>query len=363
MISVALLSLLLTFGLQFVTVALSGLQPPDVRGTIERLLAENPNDAELLALTEFPFELRRVLVTSVLLGVVLSGGLWIYLAIRFARRIALPIERVTGAAARITGGDLSARVVAPAGTVGETARLLEHFNEMAGSLELYERERTEMIAAIAHELRTPLAVMLARFELMDEGLVAPTEDELMRLTHQAKLLTRLVNDLRTLSLADANRLSLHRREVDLEELTERVAASFEERARAAGVQIRLELASVRVDADPDRLEQVLINLLDNALKYTPEGGSVTVSLKAAAGQAHLSVRDTGPGFEGEPQRLFGRFYRADDKGSGSGLGLALVQVLVELHGGTVTACNLPNRGASFEVRLATCVTAKRTAKI
>lgn len=363
MISVALLSLLLTFGLQFVTVALSGLQPPDVRGTIERLLAENPNDAELLALTEFPFDLRRVLVTSVLVGVVLSGGLWVYLAIRFARRIALPIERVTGAAARITGGDLSARVAAPAGTVGETARLLEHFNEMAGSLELYERERTEMIAAIAHELRTPLAVMLARLELMEEGLVTPTGDEVKRLTHQAKLLTRLVSDLRTLSLADANRLSLHKRTVDLGDLVRRVTESLGGRARELGVSLELDLENVRVSADSDRLEQVLINLLDNALKHTPEGGKVSVSLGVAGGQARLVVWDTGPGFEGEPERLFERFYQADNSLNGSGLGLALVQVLIELHGGSVTARNMPGRGASFEVCLTPAITAGYVAKV
>ena len=350
MIGVALLSLLLTFGLQVVGVAVSGLQPPDVRGTLERLLAENPNDAELLALTEFPFELRRVLVTSALLGVALSGGLWVYLAIRFARRIATPIERVTGTAAKITGGDLSARVAAPPGTIGETARLLEYFNAMAASIETYERERTEMVAAIAHELRTPLAVMLARLELMDHELVAPDKAELGRLTHQAKLLTRLVNDLRTLSLADANRLSLRKREVELADLVRRVAASFGEQAFAGGVTLTLDLEPARVSADPDRLEQVLINLLNNALKHTPAGGGVTVTLQTE-GRVRLTVADTGPGFGGEPGRLFERFYKGEGS-SGLGLGLALVRVLVESHGGSVTARNRPGGGAAFEVRLA-----------
>lgn len=349
MISVALLSLFLTFGLQFLAVMLSGLQPPNVRGTIERLIADYPGDQEILALTRLPFELRRVLVTSILLGVALSGGLWVYLAIRFARRIADPIERVTDAAAKMTGGDLSARVLAPAHTRGETARLLAHFNEMAGAIQRYERERTEMIAAVAHELRTPLAVMLARLELLDEGLVTPDEKELKGLTHQAKLLTRLVGDLRTLSLADADRLSLHKEAFRLDDLVRRVAGAFGERAQGQGVTLGLDLEPALVTADPDRLEQVVINLLGNALEHTPPGGRVGVTLRADD-RVYLSVTDTGPGFEGEPGRLFGRFYKGEGS-SGSGLGLALVKTLVELHGGTVTARNLPTGGASFEVLL------------
>ncbi|CAA9582909.1 MAG: hypothetical protein AVDCRST_MAG86-3092 [uncultured Truepera sp.] len=353
MISVALLSLFLTFALQVVNVTLSDLRPPEpdrMQELLTRLLAENPNDEDLLALTEFPYELRRVLLTTTLLSVIVSGGLWIYLAIRFARSIARPIEQVTSAAAKITGGDLSARVDVPSGSSGETARLSEHFNQMARSLETYERERTEMIAAIAHELRTPLAVMLARLEVMEAGLVELSQEEVSRLGHQAKLLTRLVNDLRTLSLADANRLSLYKQKVDLGDLVRRATESFSGRAREAVVSLSTEIADVWATVDPDRLEQVLFNLLDNAFKHTPAGGRVTVSLDASAGQVRLAVRDTGTGFGGDPKRLFGRFYKAHDDLGGSGLGLALVKVLIESHGGSVSAKNNPDGGASFEVR-------------
>ena len=353
MISVALLSLFLTFALQVVNVTLSDLRPPEpdrMQELLTRLLAENPNDEDLLALTEFPYELRRVLLTTTLLSVIVSGGLWIYLAIRFARSIARPIEQVTSAAAKITGGDLSARVDVPSGSSGETARLSEHFNQMARSLETYERERTEMIAAIAHELRTPLAVMLARLEVMEAGLVELSQEEVSRLGHQAKLLTRLVNDLRTLSLADANRLSLYKQKVDLGDLVRRATESFSGRAREAVVSLSTEIADVWATVDPDRLEQVLFNLLDNAFKHTPAGGRVTVSLDATAGQVRLAVRDTGTGFGGDPKRLFGRFYKAHDDLGGSGLGLALVKVLIESHGGSVSAKNNPDGGASFEVR-------------
>lgn len=352
MISVALLSLLLTFALQFVNLVRADLQPPDIEGIVERLIAENPADESLEAIREFPHRLRRALLSTTLLSVALSGGLWVYLAIRFARRIARPIERVTDAASRITSGDLSARVALPPDTVGETARLLEHFNEMAAATEAYERERTEMIAAIAHELRTPLAVMLARLELMEEGLVEPSAGEVKRLRHQAELLARLVGDLRTLSLADADRLSLHKQRVELGDLVRRVADGFRERALVAGVSLEVALGPVGVVGDPDRLEQVLNNLLDNALKYTPRGGKVTVALEANGDRVRLSVSDTGPGLGAEPERLFGRFYRADDDPGGSGLGLALVKVLVELHGGSVAARDLPGGGACFEVWLA-----------
>ena len=134
-----------------------------------------------------------------------------------------------------------------------------------------------------------------------------------------------------------------------DDLARRVTEAFGERAQGQNVTFTLGLEPVLVTADPDRLEQVLINLLGNALEHTPAGGRVTVTLRAE-GRAHLSVTDTGPGFGGEAERLFGRFYKGEDS-SGSGLGLALVKTLVELHGGTVTARNLPTGGASFAVLL------------
>ena len=353
MISVALLSLLLTFALQVVNLMRADLQPPDIEGIFERLEAQHPDDPNLATIREFPRKLRRALLATTLFSVVISAGLWIVLAIRFARGIAQPIERVTSASARITGGDLGVRVAVPEGATGEVARLSEHFNEMAGSLETFERERTEMIAAIAHELRTPLAVMQARLEVLEEGIAPLNLGEIKRLSQQTRLLTRLVDDLRTLSLADANRLSLHKRETNVTELVRRVSESFSARADKGGINLELKLEDVWATVDPERLEQILINLLDNALKYTPPGGGISVTLALAHDQICLGVSDTGPGFKGEPERLFKRFYTADNAPSGSGLGLALVQVLIEVHGGAVTAKNQPDRGAFFEVCLPT----------
>lgn len=352
MISVALLSLVLSIALQFASVALSDIQPPKLRDRLETIIAENPDDEELIELVETPIRIRNIVARSGLLSLLISGALWIFFAIRFSRSIAEPIERVTLASAQITNGDLAARVQMPEGTKGEPAQLLEHFNQMAGSLETYENERSAMIASIAHELRTPLAVMKARLELMEEGIVTLDGDEVARLNAQTDLLTRLVDDLRTLSLADANRLSLQLEETGLHELVKRTAHSLQPRMDEQTVHLQLALDEVTLNLDSQRIEQVLINLLDNALKHTPDGGTVTVSLKKEDRYARLGVRDTGSGFDVAAEQLFKRFYTSgESEDGGTGLGLSLVEALVGLHGGQVSASNHPEGGAVFEVRL------------
>ena len=146
--------------------------------------------------------------------------------------------------------------------------------------------------------------------------------------------------------------SLHKREVNLRDLVRRVVASFEQRASEKAIMLLTELDDVVAYVDPDRLEQVLMNLLDNACKHTPNGGEVSVSLRRQGGHLSLSVQDSGQGFEVEPEALFRRFYTsADEEKTGTGLGLALVRALVHLHQGTVAAENCQNRGARFEVQL------------
>jgi len=352
MISVALLSLVLSVALQFLSVAFSDIQPPKLRDRLETIIAENPDDPELLELIETPIRIRNIVARSGAFSLLISGALWIFFAIRFSRSIAKPIERVTLASAQITGGDLATRVHMPQNAVGEPAQLLEHFNQMASSLEAYENERTAMVASIAHELRTPLAVMKARLELMEEGIVALDQSEVARLNAQTDLLTRLVNDLRTLSLADANRLSLQLQETDLHELVKHTAHSLKPRMDEKTIQLEMALEDVTLTLDPQRLEQVLINLLDNALKHTPEGGSVKVSLEKDGEHSYLKIHDSGPGFEVPAAQLFKRFYTSDEsQSSGTGLGLSLVDALIKLHGGQVSASNHPEGGAIFEVEL------------
>ena len=352
---VAVLSLLLTFALNLLFFSLEARSlSPELREVIERSLGEDQRGETEAVLYSLAAAFRNTQVRSTLVSVVLSGALWVLLAVLVARAVARPVEAVTFAAARISSGDLQARVSASERSVGEMALLVTHFNEMAAALETYERERTEMIAAIAHELRTPLAVMGARLEVLAEGLVDFSPEEVERLRRQVALITRLVGDLRTLSLADAGKLSLHKKETDLLELAHTVVASLEPR----GVALEVSGASVRAFVDPDRMAQVLYNLLDNALRHTPPGGRVVVGLEGVAGRARLSVRDTGPGFEGAPERLFERFYTTADTGEssmpkagGTGLGLALVKTLAERHGGRVTARRGGAEGAVFEVEV------------
>lgn len=307
-----------------------------------------------------PFDPRQWVIPTTFLGVGIAAAFAVLLALVMARRIARPIQAVSIAANRMAAGDLASRVNLPrfvAQDEDETATLARSFNTMAESLELQEETRKAMIADIAHELRTPLAVMQAKLEALEDGVLELSVDEIKRLQHQTHVLSRLVDDLRILSLAEAGQLALERRRVKLESLARGVTGNFNERANSKS--IRLEFVSngeMTLEADPDRITQVLSNLLDNAIQHTPVSGSVTVRLESDAKNARLSVCDTGSGLPPESiDRVFDRFYRADASrnrsSGGSGLGLAIVRALVELHGGKVKAENRAEGGAQFVVLL------------
>jgi signal transduction histidine kinase len=230
---------------------------------------------------------------------------------------------------------------------------------MAESLERAEQSRRAMTADIAHELRNPLAVQRANLEAMQDGVYPLTAEGLEPVLEQNRLLTRLVEDLRTLALADAGQLALERTSTDIVGLVRRVVERFNPTASARQVSLRLdfpEAALLPLPLDPLRVEQILGNLLSNALRYTPDGGQISLSLAATPGGATLSVRDSGPGIPPEAlPHLFERFYRADKarsrEGGGSGLGLAIARQLAEAHGGTLTAANHPQGGALFLLNL------------
>jgi len=292
-------------------------------------------------------------------AVALTGGL--LLALWLGRRIAVPIERVSAAAAKVSQGDLSARVELPRGLANsneEHVRLARDFNAMAGNLERLERERGEMIADIAHELRTPLTIMRGRLEALEDG-VAPLEmAEVKNLHVQTLLLGRLVDDLRTLVQLDSGRLVARKSAVDLAEVAASAVQVFQGQAETAGVELRLAgPTKLLAELDETRIRQVLGNLIDNALRYTPTGGEVTVQLGSAGSVATIEVTDSGPGIpEHHLEKVFERFYRVErsrDRASGgSGLGLAIVRALVELHGGRVRVANrFDALGARFTVEL------------
>ncbi|AWR85280.1 sensor histidine kinase [Meiothermus taiwanensis] len=331
----------------------------------------NPNPVFVLSLPDGsgseirvqpPPRLRRPsletrLQQNLLIASLAATGLGVLLALVFARRIARPIEAISDAAGRLAQGDLKARV-GPQPGEDEVARLARNFDQMAEALERLEAERRAMIADIAHELRTPLTVMQGRLEAIQDGVLPLEMGEVDRLHQQARLLSRLVEDLRTLSLADAGRLNLTLQPLNLAELADRMAATFQAALEAKQITLerRLPKGPVLVRADPDRLAQVIGNLLSNALSHTPTGGWIGLEVAVEAAQARLRVLDSGPGIpEAALGRVFDRFYRAEASRSratgGSGLGLSIVKALVELHKGTVTARNRPEGGAVFEVSL------------
>lgn len=293
---------------------------------------------------------------NLLIASLFATALGVLAALVLARRIARPIKDVSNAANRLAQGDLSARIVQVSGQ-DETAHLAQNFNRMAESLEKLEAERRAMIADIAHELRTPLTVMQGRLEAIQDGVMPLEMSEIDRLHNQTGLLARLVEDLRTLSLADAGRLTLELRNYDLGQLARNVSAAFQASLDAKKIHLELHLPTqpLQIQADADRMAQIVSNLLANALAHTPAGGSIALEV-FAANSATLRISDSGSGIPEEAlSKVFDRFYRGEASRSratgGSGLGLSIVKALVELHKGTVTVRNRPEGGAVFEVRL------------
>jgi signal transduction histidine kinase len=279
------------------------------------------------------------------------------LSVLLSHRLLQPVRELTQAAKRLAGGDLAQRV-RPRGS-DEVGVLGSTFNQMAGSLQAAEESRKAMTADIAHELRTPLSVQRAHLEALQDGIYPLTAENLSPVLEQNHLLTRLVDDLRTLALADSGQLQLERSNVDLMGLARDVIERFRPQFENRGVELSLEpgeLPPVRVD--PQRIEQILGNLLSNALRHTPAGGWVQVRgrLIQSGRVIHLEVRDSGPGIPPEAlEQIFERFYRADKSRSrpegGSGLGLAIARQLAEAHGGRLQAENHPEGGAVIRLTL------------
>ena len=300
-----------------------------------------------------------------LLTVVLPALLALILAVWLSQRIARPLEAVSQAASEVAAGRLEARVQLTPGQLksgDEASGLARNFNRMAESLEALERERRESSAAIAHELRTPLTVLRARLQAGVDGVLPLDEAAARILLEQTELLSRLVDDLKILSLADADQLRLNLAPLELCAFVQEQVEGFG--GRAAQRNIRLEyLCAERtlfLQADRQRMAQVLFNLLENAIRYTPGGGAVTVRLERHSAEGvsrvRLTVEDSGPGILPDAlEHVFERFYRTDASRSrhsgGSGLGLAIVRSIVALHGGRVWAENRLEGGARLVIQL------------
>lgn len=278
----------------------------------------------------------------------LIGGLWV------SRIVTLPVASVAEAARRIAQGDLAVR--AEAGKHGgEMSDMVRDFNRMTDALEALERERKATAAAMSHELRTPLAVLRARLHAICDGVIPSDAAENRKLLQQVEHLARLVGDLHTLSVADAGRLSMHDEEVDLVALLDDVLAMHATHIADHGIQAELHTAVDRLDIrlDPDRMRQVMTNLVENALRHAADGGWLALGVALEHGHAVVTVSDDGPGLPETVRRnLFQRFQRPPQAGTdGTGLGLSIVHMLVMLQGGTVEAGASARGGTCFTVRL------------
>ncbi len=337
--------------------------------TVGQLLVSPAQSGAAAALAvEFLAGVNRAL----LLAALAAGGVALVLAAVLVRQIIAPLGKLRLAAHAITQGDLTQRVsISSQDEIGEVAAA---FNQMAAALERNERLRRDMMADVAHELRTPLTVIQGQVEALLDGVFPLTPDQLMPIHDETLLLARLVADLRELALAEAGQLAVERRPVDVGELAERVVAAVESAAADKGITLTTSVARglPSLSADADRLRQVLHNLLANALRYTPAGGQITISVEPmrpeeqeSGGEALsprapasllVSVADTGPGIPAEDlPYVFDRFYRADRSrsraGGGSGLGLAIARSIVEAHGGRIWAESRPGEGTRIAFTL------------
>jgi two-component system, OmpR family, sensor histidine kinase BaeS len=267
------------------------------------------------------------------------------LSVLLSRSLTRPVRDLTVATEALTKGELGHQV--PVRSQDEFGALARSFNAMSQALAHAENLRKQMTADIAHELRTPLSLILGHAEALDEGVLPPTPETMHVIHDEARRLSRLVEDLRTLSLSDAGELPLAVRPMSVQELVERTTAAYRAQAQRRDIDLHAEITPdlPEVLADPDRIAQVLGNLLSNALHHTPDGGKITVSAQREKGDAvRLAVQDSGPGIVAEDlERVFERFYRTDrsrarDEG-GSGLGLAIARSLVVAHGGRMWAEN------------------------
>ena len=331
--------------------------PPGASGDPARL------QAEVERLVTFVGDSRAARRDATVVGVLVALLLGVALAAWLSRSIARPIAAVSAASSELAAGRFGTRVELPRrrSQPEETRALTDGFNAMSEAIERYEGERKAMVADVAHELRTPLAALRLRLEALEDGLVPLSQDEVRRLRGHTDLLARLVDDLRLLSLADAGRLTLEPVVVDLGVWLAQATETALDGLRSRGIALVASGPSepLRLRVDPQRMTQVLHNLVDNAARYAPEESAVEVSLAATAAEARLTVRDRGPGIpESELEAIFDRFVtgaRRDERGaSGSGLGLAIVRTLAELHGGRVEVRNLAmgeGGGAAFTVVL------------
>ncbi|MCF5470364.1 sensor histidine kinase efflux regulator BaeS [Pseudomonas syringae] len=329
------------------------MRPVEVDGKVVGWLAATPFQSVSEAGGERfqQYQLRASLamgVLSLLLAVLIAW--WI------ARTLLDPVKRVAAATHRLAAGKYSSRVAVSSND--EVGQLARDFNQLAYTLERNEKMRRDFMADVSHELRTPLSVLRGELEAIEDGVRMLDQSSMKSLQGEVSMLSKLVDDLYELSLADVGALTYRKVDCDLTELLEGIAAMFEERFATRQLNLQLELPTQRlmVDADPRRLQQLVSNLLENSVRYTDAGGTVHVRAAVDVDEVVVEVMDSGPGVEPEQlSRLFERFYRGETSrnraSGGAGLGLAICHSIALAHGGTLSADHSPTGGLWLTLRL------------
>ena len=277
------------------------------------------------------------------------------IGVLLARSLIKPLQEITRATQAVAQGDLKQQV--PVRSDDELGKLATSFNQMSADLAQSRDLRRQMTADIAHDLRTPLSLILGHAEALSDGVLPPTPETFDVIHDEARRLNRLVEDLRTLSLADAGQLSLHPFAVAPQDLLEHAALVFAPQAEQKGVALQLDIPPdlPAISVDLDRIVQVLGNLVSNALRHTPAGGVIRLAAQGENEHLLLQIQDTGAGIAPEDwPHVFDRFYRGDkarSEGGESGLGLAIARSIVEAHNGRIRATSILGQGTTFTISL------------
>jgi signal transduction histidine kinase len=308
-------------------------------------LERNPREEEFIRRTNLMLVYSAVgaSIVALLLGIFLS------------QTLTRPIRELTDATHAVAGGELGLQVTVR--SRDEMGELAASFNKMSADLARSTDARKQMTADIAHELRTPLSLILGHAEAVHDGVLPPNRENFEIIREEAVRLEHLVDDLRILSLADAGELSINLQEVSAQKLLSDIQATYFHIASQKDVKIQSDVASdiPMLNIDPGRMTQVLTNILDNALRHTPQGGRINLSAQKVRDSVELSIQDSGPGIEGEDvNRIFKRFYRTDSSrhrdDGGSGLGLAIAKSIVEMQKGQIWAESKTGQGLKILIR-------------
>lgn len=308
----------------------------------------NPSETDPTSAVSLIKAINRFLILGGFLAIIVAAVVTFFMS----RQILKPVRALTIAARQLGQGDFSHRVQFRG--KGEMADLAQTFNSMAESLERDEMLRRNMVSDVAHELRTPVSHIRGQLEAIGDGLIQPDARTFSSIYEEALLLSRLIDDLQELTLAEAGKLSLYRQAEDITQLIQKTVAAVSPRATTSGVILTIDLSEQLplCDIDSQRIGQVLRNLLDNAITHTPKGGAITVAARPIQGHVEVSVIDTGEGIPAEHlPNVFERFYRVDKSRTratgGSGLGLTIARRLVEAHGGKIGVQSEAGNGSRF----------------